>query len=323
MLLLPLLAHAEEATFKSWRAWCDNVRDCAAYAYQEESTTTGYLRVYRGGGPTSEPEISVGLWSDTPPGSVELSTVGGPAVATLTIPITGDGYPAGIATGAPARLFAEALANARTVVVKTRGAELFTIDLAGSSATLRWLDDRQARAGTTTALVAKGPKPAPPAPVVPVITRGPEVSQDGLPKELPAAIKRSAAYEECVADWGDMEMDTTVDRLSPGVLLWGVSCTRGAYNFGTRYWLSAEDGTKVRPAAIPTADGDLLINSGYDPASRSLTEFSKGRGIGDCGSAGDWVWDGQKFQQANSWLMSFCVGVPVEQWASVFHAEVK
>lgn len=323
MLLLPLLAHAEEATFKSWHAWCDNVRTCSAFSFQEESLTTGFLRVSRAGDPTAEPEISVGVWSDSAPGTVELSTVGGPAVATLTITITGDGYPAGVATGAPARLFTEALANANSVVVKTRGDELFTVELAGSSATLRWLDDKQKRAGTTTALVAKGPKPPPPAPAVPVITRGPEVTQEGLPKELPAGIKRSPAYQECVDDWGDMKMDTTVDRLAPGVLLWGVSCSRGAYNFSNRYWFSAEDGTNVRPAALPGTDGDLLVNSGYDPASRSLSEFSKGRGIGDCGSAGTWVWDGKQFQQANAWIMPYCVGVPVELWASVVQATVK
>ena len=38
-----------------------------------------------------------------------------------------------------------------------------------------------------------------------------------------------------------------------------------------------------------------LFNVSFDKKSGKLTSFYKGRGLGDCGSQGTWMWDGQAF----------------------------
>ena len=55
----------------------------------------------------------------------------------------------------------------------------------------------------------------------------------------------------------------------------------------------------------------------------TLNTFSKGRGIGDCGTEEAWVFDGKAFQLAELKLMSDCKGVLPEDWPVVYRAQVK
>ena len=40
----------------------------------------------------------------------------------------------------------------------------------------------------------------------------------------------------------------------------------------------------------------MLINAGWDKAQGLLSSFSKGRGLGDCGTTADYAWDGERFR---------------------------
>lgn len=79
--------------------------------------------------------------------------------------------------------------------------------------------------------------------------------------------------------------------------LFEIPCTRGAYNFGSVYYLAdaygalrhvrfAEPAFGEKDEVIGWETSELLINSGFEPKDLSLSFFSKGRGIGDCFSAG-------------------------------------
>ncbi len=79
--------------------------------------------------------------------------------------------------------------------------------------------------------------------------------------------------------------------------LFEIPCSRGAYNFGSVYYLADNYGqlkllTFAEPAmgekgkVIGWETSEVLINSGFEPKDLSLSFFSKGRGLGDCFTAG-------------------------------------
>lgn len=91
-------------------------------------------------------------------------------------------------------------------------------------------------------------------------------------------------------------------------------CGNGAYNYYTSAFLIDEAG-RVRPATFDTdrpnpKDGENLglVNAGYDPKARRLGSFVKGRGVGDCGSIQEFVWDGRQFRLIAQSDMGGCRG---------------
>jgi hypothetical protein len=52
----------------------------------------------------------------------------------------------------------------------------------------------------------------------------------------------------------------------------------------------------------------LLVNADWDAATQTIGSFSKGRGLGDCGSSESWVWDGTMFRLTDATVMGECRG---------------
>ncbi|MCC2113340.1 MAG: DUF1176 domain-containing protein, partial [Hyphomicrobiales bacterium] len=49
----------------------------------------------------------------------------------------------------------------------------------------------------------------------------------------------------------------------------------------------------------------------------------KGRGIGDCGDFSKWVWDGARFQLAESAVMPTCRGIVSDEWPVMWRSKVE
>ncbi|WP_313418963.1 DUF1176 domain-containing protein [Stenotrophomonas sp.] len=56
----------------------------------------------------------------------------------------------------------------------------------------------------------------------------------------------------------------------------------------------------------------------FDPVSQRLTETTFYRGIGDCGHAASWRWDGAVFQPETVQLQADCNGGPSGDWPTVW-----
>ena len=85
-------------------------------------------------------------------------------------------------------------------------------------------------------------------------------------------------------------------------LFWGVVCSRGAYNVIYSLFLTDEIGGDVKALQVPYADGERtaeLMNIDFDAETQTLTNFDKGRGLGDCGALTSWVWTGKAFALAH------------------------
>ncbi|MCA0320398.1 MAG: DUF1176 domain-containing protein [Proteobacteria bacterium] len=340
--------------FRDWMAACDNTRTCRAYALPADPDvpriTLGLLRT---GASDAAPQLYLHFTDEELVGRVRRVTIRSEAgvVATLS---PGGGLTAddNIFRIADARAAAAILAEAR----RSRELRLvfepplpnvdraaLRISLDGAAAALLWIDDRQMRIGTVTALARRGSAPAAavPVPVVPAEPQGLPSTGGPAPSELTPATMNAvmAAFRALPGDTcnqEDEERDApSIDRLGPGQLLVGVRCWRGAYNFSRAYYL-VDEGPQpnVRPASFPrpatpapsqerdVAEADnVLVNADYVGETGSIDHYSKGRGIGDCGELGGWVWDGRAFQPTRLTLMPACRGILPSHWFSLYRTQ--
>ncbi len=318
--MLALLAAAAGAiaapvTFKDWTVGCDNGRACQAVGLmpQDASDDATTVSVSRDAAAAAVPRIVFNL-ADT--GAVAVAIDGGKPV-----PLSAEGAVA--ASAAPA--LASALANARRIeLLDKSGRRVARVSPAGASAALRFIDDRQARAGTVTALVARGPGPAsavpspPPLPVVVAARPAPGPQTPAL--TVAAAIKAAGVDTQCGVE-GKPEL--TVWRLdaATSLLLLSVPCSSGAYNMASAVMLVDNRGALRKPLADWQTEDGMLINADWDAKSRRLTSYNKGRGLGDCGQSGEWVWTGARFARVELRVMDECRGSP--DWIRTYRALVR
>lgn len=182
------------------------------------------------------------------------------------------------------------------------------ISLSGLKAALLFIDSQQKRVGSETAWIKKGDGPplsVPPAPPLKEVT---------LPENLPAPLSHDELND--LLDFGSWRMNNSQCSLDPmrrevrvfpltdDKALMLTSCEAGAYNVVDLAWVvSRQKPFVARPVRLrlpfmpDSGSTDLeLMNSGFDEHNRELTTLAKGRGIGDCGVATRWRYDGQRFR---------------------------
>jgi hypothetical protein len=315
---------ATSTEIKDWAVVCDNLRNCVANGFSDDGDEKmAILQLTRSGAPGASAGATLQLLGEA--GGV---TSGKPLVlavdgrAVLTVKADGDGS----ATFADAQVgpLLGAARNGTSLSISSGGQEVGVISLAGMVAALRFVDDRQGRGGTVTAMVAKGPKPAsavPPQPVPPVVRRAPAVAQDGLPGKPSAAVNALMAKAECEADPAVSDGPPEAYRLSADKVLWQVPCGAGAYNFTSLFVIVDNKGGAARIAPLEAVDDGTAINAAYDPETRILSAYYKGRGIGDCGESDEWAWTGQAFVLTRAASMPACRGQA--DWPVSFQAKVE
>ncbi len=204
------------------------------------------------------------------------------------------------------------------------------IPTAGVSAALLWIDEHQGRLDTATALIRRGRRAAstvPAAPVLPAVVTARAISQSGFgdrDQTLPAALEALPAVKACRAETSynaDISQAVMSARLDASTELWAVPCFSGAYNIGHDWYVTGPGGRNPRPATLASADGKPssgTVNGGYSAATRTITAFSKGRGLGDCGLASTWTWTGRAFVLTTESVMDDCVGIPSDLWPTTW-----
>lgn len=329
-------ARPEIREFRDWRAVCDNGNACVAWTGSNEG---GWLRIGMEAGPEARPTVVA---------SEGFDGADGPAAGLLIdgreFPLRAEARDAANADASEARARAMLSAIAAGRSISLRHADR-TIELppAGASAALLWIDERQGRLGTTTALLRRGDRPArsvPAAPALPVVRPAPPVAQTGFgaanPMEdeppadlrLPAAIEALAEVKACREESSEyLDKALLAARLDATTVLWGVPCGSGAYNATYILYVARPDGTDVRPAVLPhweppKAGGEAelwLVNPHYDPAAQTLTVFPRGRGLGDCGTIQTWTWTGPGgFVLKEERFMGDCQGMSPDLWPTTW-----
>ncbi|MBJ6122605.1 DUF1176 domain-containing protein [Sphingomonas mollis] len=299
-------------TFGDWAVGCDNTRLCTLVSLGPDGGEFPpvTMAVMRQPGPDGAMEIAFAPLGD------------GPAVKPVALAIDGRQVALPTLTGADAARAVTAMASGKELAVIEAGDHpRARLSLKGASAALRWIDDQQGRVGTTTALVAKGNKPAStvparqPAPVIEAVMAGGTAANPG--KQQLAAMRRRAQCEPSRIDSGDLFRPET-HALGGGATLVLLPCSLGAYNLSAAMFVLRGD--KVEPALTDAPSGFSETPAGPDSAVSSvvngewkdgeLRSFAKGRGLGDCGVAQTFVWDGTRLRLSEQSEMGECRGNP-------------
>lgn len=307
----PAAAYSRPASFKDWNVVCDNTLTCSAIGGTLYTASPFYVQIVRDAGPGAQPALSIGFWRTSDagraPSRLWIETADGRVLFETRLVLKEIRYWRARRLSLPLNpaLLAALRDGARVrLKIEEPQADDLEVSLAGASAALRWMDARQGRAGTVTALVARGAAPAarvPPAPSAPQVRRAPAASQQGLPKRPPEWLRAELVCE------GDARPGPFVYRLGRGRLLWLAPCENIAgYNTGVRMFMSDESGRRLPdpPADRGFDDGDDeadlhggQTNLDFDPATRILTATVYFRQMRDCGWKVQWVWDGHAFRR--------------------------
>lgn len=318
--MLIMLALAVQATpapgpvkvFGDWAVACDNTRLCEATSLPipakdtDVEVTSMLMSIVRGAG--SDGELRIQAESEgTAPVALQID---GREVAAAN-----SSGPEVIFTGAAAEQAVRAMTNGASATLVTGGRTLGKVSLAGVAATLRFIDAQQGRAGTVTALVARGNRPSSAVPTPPAAPRIGQVRWSGTAATLTPALARSLVQiSKCDAEIDPANQPIKTLAIGEGKTLVLIPCGAGAYNFSSVPLIIASGRAALARFDSPpgfTKAGDAiatLVNAGWDGKTGELSSYSKGRGIGDCGSAERYVFDGTRFRMVESRQMSECRG---------------
>ncbi|MEH3035828.1 MAG: DUF1176 domain-containing protein [Sphingomonas adhaesiva] len=313
-------APAEPRTFGDWAVACDNGLRCemASLGAEGGGFPTWTMALSRGAGPAGAYEIALDSLNDDK-GTPATIVIDGRRHA-----VAGNGL-----SGPAAATIAGALATGRALTLHdAAGTTLATVSLKGASAALRFIDAAQGRAGTVTATVATGPAaavpPAPPLPTVVAITPGGTAASPSVPQW--GDMRRVAQCDDRMSESDGWK--PRLHALGGGATLILLPCSAGAYNEIDALFV-LRDG-KVTPAQVDAPSGFApdaqeatapvrsVINGSFDGGL--LGSYGKARGLGDCGIAQSFAWDGARFRLTEQKVMSECRGNP--HYLTVWRAKV-
>lgn len=313
-LLLLASAAAPQPTalkgFQDWTVGCDNGRACHAVAlvpdhWPDDALT---MSVRRGAEPGAQPVIAFELGSD---GNAVAVSADGERLSARLIGREGETRVAPADSGA---LIAALRSAARLQILGADGKALGTVSLKGASAALLYMDEQQRRIGTSTALVRRGSGAVaalpPPLPVViaPPISRASPISFSA------ASVRALRKKHGCsIGEVGGPDEAETA-ALTAGQTLLLLACGSGAYNVSHVPFVVRRGGRAEvapfdhRPGWWAGEGKPMLINAVWDKERGLLTSFSKGRGLGDCGTDSVYAWDGRAFRLVEQAEMHECRG---------------
>lgn len=334
---LPVPQLGEIRTFKDWTAGCDNIGNCEAVSLVPDEGGAGLddwdgpVAIVRTAGSDDIFKIRV-LFQVK---EIDRYKMFVDSQLVDTGPIVQGDYPIEI-VGEDAKKVAKAIIDGKRLVVQGPAGENITqISLAGSSAALRYIDQKQNRAGTGTALIARGSQAFHPANTdVPMII----VDQWEAAKLIPEASALVALAEDskCKENRYGLVEDQAYPLGKRGEIyraLVLISCGSGAYNFSSapyigEYRKDSPGGWAFTPAEFdrqPTWGGEgnqpLLVNASWNEQDQTLSSYGKSRGLGDCGSAENYVWDGEAFRLIDASAMDECRGA--YEWITIWRAKYR
>lgn len=323
--------------FGGWSVGCDNTRRCEAHGYHgaAEDEPPLVLQVQRDAGPRASPRLRLGFGDDgsprpAPPAGTPVSVQVGPLRLALP-PLDAEGFTE--ASPEQVRQLMPWVLKARSLQVVTPGRR-GTVDLGGATAALLKMDDLQQRVGTAGAIVRPGPRPdsaVPPPPPLPAVTGVvvPPARDGDLERMASLRATLKIDDDECpLMTESPTAPPAQVLRVSATRVIAVFDCWRAAYQEGSAAWLANDRPPHAQPVRFEApgeaADGNdtpTMLSLSRDAGGRLVAHSAaKGRGVGDCWSMRQWVWDGRRFALTEA-TVSPCAGfraggLPITLWRS-------
>ena len=328
----PLPTPGKIETYKDWTVGCDNGLSCQAVALKPDGSWDNGLSIVITRPTGAQASLALEISGFSAKADRLRILVDGKLMNSR---IVAAGSEAIKFTGAEGLKLARAMAKGSALrLADGSGAEIGTASLAGASAALRYIDSIQGRAGSRNAIVAVGPKrTAGKRSSLPVFEVRKITPSDILPdasalvalsESSPCATERVGSTQDTAYSLGNGK-----DGAQALILL---NCGAGAYNFSSGVYIGNRDSSNKWKFEVAKFDYGasgftesseipLLVNADWDAATQTVSSYSKGRGLGDCGSSESWVWDGSIFRLTSSVVMGECRGS--RDWIPVWRAEVK
>lgn len=321
-----------------WLLGCDNSRRCVArYVPEDDGALQAGddgemfgMTIVREEGPIGLQIRLTGVGSLRP----DAMLVDGRPAPTVAWVESADHVDA-TSVGDAALRFLRGIAAAHELTVPARKLRQ-SVSLKGLTAVLLAMDEAQGRLGNRSAIVRSGPRPSgstpriAPLPVI-AVRRSSEMPSGAA---FAAAVRRGQSAllkaHECDMDPG---IGDDAYLLATGRALVVIGCGRFAYQTSSLAFVA--DAGNARSARLlvlpqpPIVDQPSEPNSAgeyvelvFDPARSTLAEFSKGRGMADCGSRTEWVYDGAAFRLATFEWQQRCGGER-DMWLPLYRTELK
>lgn len=309
---------------QDWEVYCSNTGTCRAAGYQNEDgqnePASVLLTRKAGAKQTVSAEFALANFEQESLPAAKLQNIhfyvngkdlGQVSVDGTEFPIMGK-----LSTNQVNGLLQQA--KQKTDIVFKNSNVQWQISDAGMTASLLKMDDFQKRVGTVGALIKKGSTneskvlAAQPKLVVkkvktadkPYLTLQPKTKQyQSVYPLLMAAqpIPKEEGFCEGIYN-GDGTESQPIElyKLSNNKVLAMTLCWRAAYNEGYGAWVLDQS---------LTGKATLVTEHASDFGSGMMSSAQKGRGIGDCWSSDEWVWDGQKFVHTKDMWTGMCKGL--------------
>lgn len=329
-MLLLILAAALQAPqpgevkeFGRWAVGCDNGRSCRAVSLLgEEDEDKDPMAVDRGSGRTDRP-VLIFAGEGSPCASFALFVDGKRLSQSLDL---GCGPAKSRALAAATDSIVEAMRTSERLEIKDRRGKLVgRYSLKGAAAALRYMDSKQHRAGTVTALVARGsapPSAVPPAPPLPVVR---EVRPSRPGKGPPLSARLAGPWltkHDC--ERGSYPEPRPSHRLDDSHHLFLVHCHFGSGNQWPLVLTARADGRDARPARF---DHDSNMNDAPNPSDApagARWDDETGRlnsgWNSECGFSEEWAWDGSRFRLVERFEM---ITGTIDRFSSNCRADVQ
>lgn len=319
----------ELKSFEDWSIGCDNGRNCTAVSLMEVETNENQLTLYitRAANADAVAQLRIpNIEQQTLNMSVALVRDDGRTIATANLGALGQP----LTLPLDASLFA-ALAKGRSVaLIGSKDVRLGRASLRGLMAAIRDMDIQQGRTNSVTALANPGPAPvsslSPPPPLPAIVpTRAPRAEALDLSASDVEGLQARTGCEFT----GQPALPARAVRIDRRNWLALLPCSLGSYNLVSSPVLISGSGKtrRMKPAEFDFGPGfsqtdgvPLLSNATWDADKGELTSFNKGRGLGDCGTAETYVWDGRRFRLTYQIAMAECRGVL--DWIPIWRANV-
>ena len=327
VLLLTLLPVAAMATsikgignYQDWDLVCDNTGTCRMAGYQEKGDDPVSILFTRAAGENATVE---GKLTILPFGEADRDVQVG---QDIEIWLNGKslGKVKHISDDAPDKLTEEQTKALLSGLKKeseirlTYGKTTLKVSDKGAAAAMLKMDEFQQRLNTPSALIRQGqekhavlaPQAAPKVEAVSVNNHKTIELKRGEKqfKHVLALLRK--AYDGCVDE--DLEsQDITLYPLTQNKILAEALCASGAYQ-STNYYAVLDD----KLSKVEQVLADQYNEAGYDEKQgyAFVRGTYKARGIGDCWSGDDAVWNGKIFIRTSEWTTGSCKGFTGGAW---------
>ncbi|WP_341666582.1 DUF1176 domain-containing protein [Alcaligenes sp. SDU_A2] len=294
-------AQSAAATFshKDWDLICDNTLTCRAAGYAKDGVDKGATVLLTRQAGRDTPVMNRVMLAHYDDGAGQRASPPDLLIAGRTAgPLAFAGDDSWQMNDAQAARFLAALKKDAPVSFRENGSD-FSVSGAGSSAVLLKMDDVQGRVNTPGAILRKGAnkESSVKMPVAaPVIHRAavtdkalrPMTTQEAAVLRAPI-LRVLAADQDQVCTEDRLAEPWEVAQLNDNTLLVSAPCWLAAYNGGSAYFVINKH---MRSAPV------LVSDSGNDYENGKISSAMKGRGLGDCWSHQEWVWNGAEFVES-------------------------